>query len=141
MNEIWCNGQWCPANHFPGAAQDRGAILGLGLFETMLCFDGVPVFADRHLTRLQASCAKLGWSIDLADFKRIATELLQKNALSTGRARLRLVVTAGSGPHNDLTPGADRLVWISVFPAGEIPVSMSVCLAPCRATNARRLRD
>ena len=130
MNEVWCNGQWCPANQYPGAAQDRGAFLGLGLFETMLCVDGNPVFAERHLARLQKSCASLRWSLDLADFKKVAAELLVRNALTTGRARLRLVVTAGSGPHNDLTPGDDRLVWISVFPAGETPASMSVCLSP-----------
>ncbi len=130
MNEIWCNGQWLPADKLPGAAGDRGAILGLGLFETMLAIDGVPVFVDRHLARLRSSTEKLGWDVDLSDFNQVAAELLVRNSLVTGRARLRLVVTGGSGPLNDLKPGLDRLVWLAAFPAAEPPVSITVCLSP-----------
>jgi branched-chain amino acid aminotransferase len=130
MSEIWCNGQWLPAANYPGAAQDRGAFLGLGLFETMLALDGALVFADRHLARLHQSCERLGWSVELTNLREIAAELLVKNQLTTGRARLRLIVTAGSGPHNDLTPGADRLVWLAAFPAGETPESVALCLSP-----------
>ncbi|MES2438752.1 MAG: aminotransferase class IV [Verrucomicrobiota bacterium] len=130
MTQIWCNGRWLPAADYPGAAQDRGAFLGLGLFETMLALDGAPVFAARHLARLQKSCARLGWSLHLPDLPDLAAALLVKNQLTTGRARLRLIVTGGSGPHNDLTPGADRLIWLSAFPAGEMPDSFAVCLSP-----------
>ncbi|MEO5915701.1 MAG: aminotransferase class IV [Luteolibacter sp.] len=129
MNQIWCNGQWLPADNYPGAAQDRGAFLGLGLFETMLAVDGAVVFADRHLARLHKSCERLGWSVDLEDLKEIAAELLARNSLATGRARLRLIVTAGSGSHNDLTPGADRLVWLASFPAVDSSESLAVCLS------------
>lgn len=130
MTQIWCNRQWLPAANHPGAAQDRGAFLGLGLFETMLGLDGKLVFPDRHLARLHKSCERLRWSVDLPDLPQIAAELLEKNHLTTGRARLRLIVTAGSGPHSDLTPGPDRLVWLSAFPAVETPDALSVCLSP-----------
>ncbi len=130
MNQIWCNGQWLPADKYPGAAQDRGAFLGLGLFETMLAIDGVPIFAERHLSRLRKSGERLGWEIDIPDFKSIARELLVRNSLAKGRARLRLIVTAGSGPHNDLSPGDDRLIWLAAFPAGDVPGSISACLSP-----------
>ena len=130
MNEIWCNGQWLPADNFPASAGDRGAFLGLGLFETMLAINGAPVFADRHLNRLRMSCEKFGWPLDLSDFPEAAVELLVRNSLTTGRARLRLMVTAGSGPLNDLTTGVDRLVWLASFPAVEPPESVAVCLSP-----------
>lgn len=130
MNQIWCNGEWLAADRYPGAAGDRGALLGLGLFETMLAIDGRPVFADRHLARLRKSAERLGWDFDLSDFSRTAAELLGRNSLATGRARLRLSVTAGSGPLNDLKPGSDRLVWLAASPAGESPVSMTGCLSP-----------
>lgn len=96
----------------------------------MAAIDGVPVFVNRHLARLRQSCEKLGWTVDLAELGSIASELLVRNSLTTGRARLRLIVTAGSGPHNDLTAGDDRLVWLTAFPATETPISMSVCLSP-----------
>ncbi len=130
MTQIWCNGRWLPAANYPGASQDRGAFFGLGLFETMLAIDGVPLFADRHLARLRLSGERLGWAIQFPDFRETAAELLERNQLARGRARLRLIVTAGSGPHHDLTPGADRLIWLSAFPAGEVPQSFSVCLSP-----------
>jgi branched-chain amino acid aminotransferase len=130
MNQIWCNGQWLPADKYPGAAQDRGAFLGLGLFETMLAIDGIPIFAERHLSRLRKSGDRLGWKLDIPDFKRIAGELLVRDSLAHGRARLRLIVTAGSGPHNDLTPGDDRLIWLAAFPVGDVPESISACLSP-----------
>lgn len=130
MSEIWCNSQWLPAANYPGAAQDRGAFLGLGLFETMLAQDGALVFADRHLSRLRKSGERFGWSLDLPELPEMAAELLIRNQLAVGRARLRLVVSAGSGPHNDLAPGADRLIWLAAFPAAETPDSISVCVSP-----------
>lgn len=130
MSEIWCNGDWLPSANYPGAAQDRGASLGLGLFETMLALDGVPIFSERHLARLQKSAAKLGWPIDFPNFRDIAAELLARNQLTAGRSRLRLVVTGGSGPLNDLAPGADRLIWLAAFPAAELPASLSINLCP-----------
>ncbi len=109
---------------------DRGSILGLGLFETMLAVDGSLLFADRHLARLRSGHEKLGWDAEFPAFQEIATQLLVQNGLGKGRARVRLTVTGGSGPIHDLTPGADRLVWMSAFPALVPPGSLSACLSP-----------
>ncbi len=130
MTQIWCNGQWLPAGNYPGAAQDRGAFLGLGLFESMLAIDGTPVFPERHLARLRQSGRRLDWSIEIPCFSTVVTELLVRNGLATGHARIRLIVTAGSGPNNDLAAGADRLIWMAAFPASDAPASLAVCLSP-----------
>lgn len=130
MNSIWCNGQWLPGDRYPGAAQDRGAFLGLGFFETMGAIDGRLLFAGRHLARLRDSGARLGWQIDFPELVEVATELLRRNSLDRGRARLRLIVTAGSGLHNDLAAGEDRLLWLTAFPGTETPQSVSACLSP-----------
>ena len=74
MTQLWCNGQWLDFLDFPSSAMDRGSILGLGLFETLLALDGVPVFTDRHLARLHQACARLGWPLSLPDFHETATE-------------------------------------------------------------------
>lgn len=130
MSEIWCNGLWLPADKYPGAAQDRGAFLGLGLFETMGTVGGRLVFADRHLARLRHSCDRLGWAINLPDLHEVGAEICARNSLASGRVRVRLVVTAGSGSLDDLTRGADGLVWLSAFPAGDPPTSVTACLSP-----------
>jgi branched-subunit amino acid aminotransferase/4-amino-4-deoxychorismate lyase len=130
MKRIWCNGQWLDPQDFLSSPMDRGSIHGLGLFETMLAIDGVLLFADRHLARLRSGYEKLGWPSEFPAIHEIAAGLLAENGLATGRARVRLTVTGGSGPIHDLTPGADRLVWLSAFPALVPPESLSACISP-----------
>lgn len=130
MTQLWCNGQWLDSRDFPSSPTDRGSILGLGLFETLLALDGSVVFAERHLARLQQGCTRLGWSISIPDIHATAMELLARSNLTAGRARIRLAVTAGSGSLDDLTPGSDRLVWMAAFPAAGPPASLTACLSP-----------
>ena len=130
MSQLWCNGQWFNSVNFSVSPLDRGGILGLGLFETMLAVDGVPMFVPQHLARLEASCQKLGWQLDLPDLKKTAAKLLVKNQLGTGRARVRLTVTAGSGTLRDLKLGPDHLVWMAALPAGNSPACLTANLSP-----------
>ncbi len=130
MSEIWCNGQWLPADQYPGTAQDRGACLGLGLFETLLAIDGVPIFATRHLARLHRSCERLGWAFEFPNFLAVVRELTARNDLATGRVRLRLIVTGGSGPLDELTPGTDRRIWLSAVAAAAPSASITLGLSP-----------
>jgi branched-subunit amino acid aminotransferase/4-amino-4-deoxychorismate lyase len=127
---IWCNGDWIDAEDFRIAAGDRGLLHGLGLFETLLAIDGRPVFADRHLARLQHGCLRLGWPLETAGLSVTMAELLEKNGLHTSRARIRLTLTAGSGKTGDIAPGADRLLWMASSAIPEAPESMAVCIAP-----------
>ena len=130
MTQLWCNGQWLEPFNFPSSPMDRGKLHGLGLFETLLGLDGTPVFADRHLARLLQACARLGWPLSLPDFRETAAELLVRNNLTTGRARIRLTVTAGSGSLHDLTHGSDRLIWMTAFPASDSSASLTASLSP-----------
>lgn len=130
MTQLWCNGEWLDSEDFSASPMDRGAILGLGLFETILALDGVLVFPDRHLARLRTGCQRLGWEIPLPDLAQTAGDLLVLNKLTSGRARIRLAVTGGSGPINDLTPGNDRIVSIIVRPLDDAPASLTVNLSP-----------
>ncbi len=130
MTQLWCNGEWLDSDDFPIAPMDRGAVLGLGLFETILALDGVPVFADRHLARLRMGCQRLGWEISLPDLQETAGELLVMSKLTSGRARVRLAVTGGSGSLNDLTAGCDRVVFIIARSLDHAPASLTVNLSP-----------
>lgn len=130
MSQLWSNGEWFDSQDFPVSPLDRGAILGLGLFETLLALDGVPVFADRHLARLLAGCERLGWKVPLPDFQETAKELLARNNLTSGRARIRVAVSGGSGAIDDLTPGKDRVVTMIALPVDVAPASLTVNLCP-----------
>jgi len=127
---IWCNGQWLEEGNFPSSVMDRGFTLGLGLFETLLALDGRPVFLARHLTRLSASCERLGWQVSFADFQAIATRLLELNDLTKSRARLRIAVTAGSGPLGDIRQGTDAQLWMTAHPLTDLPAPLTAILCP-----------
>jgi len=133
MSTLWCNGQWLEPGDFPAAPFDRGAILGLGLFETLLGLDGTVVFCERHLERLAAGCARFGWVAPQQQFPELPAamaRLLQLAGHGAGRARIRLTVTAGTGPLTDVASGADRSVWMAAAPLAEPPASLAVTVAP-----------
>ena len=75
---------------------DRGLLLGDGLFETLLAVDGALVDPQPHLERMAAGCAALG----LPPLDRAAAEAAMAQALAgleAPRAAVRLTLTAGSG--------------------------------------------
>jgi branched-chain amino acid aminotransferase len=133
MRTLWCNGQWLAAGDFPAAPLDRGAMLGLGLFETLLGVDGRVAFGQRHLARLAAGCARFGWVAPQQEFAQLPEameQLLQRAGHGRGRARIRLAVTAGSGGLAELASGADRLVWMAAMPVAPVPGSVALDVAP-----------
>ena len=130
MKQLWCNGQWLDAGDSPVSPTDRGLTLGLGLFETLLVLDGAPVFAERHLARLRGGCTRLGWVPELPDLRRIMREIIHRNDLTTGRARIRLAITGGSGPLDDLTLGADHRVWMTATRTAVPAPATTANLAP-----------
>lgn len=76
-------------------ADDRGLQYGDGLFETIAVRQGAALLWDRHLARLLAGCARLGWgrlpsTPDLEDDVRTL-------AAGVERGVIKVVVTRGSG--------------------------------------------
>lgn len=127
---LWCNGDWIQALEFSIVHTDRILLHGLGLFETLLAIHGRPVFPDRHLARLAHGADRLGWKLETDVSLKAMSELLERNALGAGRARIRLTLSAGSGKLGDLGDGTDRLLWMSAAAISETPETTVVCLAP-----------
>lgn len=130
MTRIWCNGQWQDGMDFSVAPQDRGLMHGLGLFETILAMDGVPIFACQHLARLRDGCARLGWRLPMPHLQEVMMELIALNDLGVGRARIRLAISAGSGSVHHLALGEDHVMWMFATPVAEPPLMTTVNLSP-----------
>ena len=74
---------------------DRGLMLGDGLFETLLSLDGDLQFFDEHLARMVRACAIVGIAPPDASDARDAAHAAASGV--AGRAAIRLTLTAGSG--------------------------------------------
>lgn len=91
---IWADGEILADGAPVFAATDRGAILGDGLFETIKCVSGTPLFAEAHLARMKAGAALL----DLPFDEGLAREGLAAAARGAPPlAALRLTLTRGTG--------------------------------------------
>lgn len=109
-------------------ANDRGLLLGDGLFETALAIAGAPRFWDRHMARLRASAASIGLAIPAGLDAWIDEALpdLWSREGSPPKAALRLTVTRGAGRGLDPPAGPGRAV-LSLDAMAGAP------LAPARA--------
>jgi len=76
---------------------DRGLLLGDGLFETLLVIDGAPVWWAAHMARLRRGCAALSLPEPAEDDALAAARQVLTTAEAPPRAALRLTWTAGSG--------------------------------------------
>ena len=77
---------------------DRGLLLGDGLFETMSWRDGEIRCLSAHLARMAAGCQTLGLpAFDADEAAALCRAAPGEAAIESGRAAVRLTLTAGSG--------------------------------------------
>jgi branched-chain amino acid aminotransferase/4-amino-4-deoxychorismate lyase len=91
---------------------DRGLLLGDGLFETLLWNDGALILAEAHAARMAEGAGALGLPAPAHDAFLAAAEAAVRSAGLTGaRAAVRITLTAGSGGRGLDRPGvlASRL--------------------------------
>ncbi|MBI4798112.1 MAG: aminotransferase class IV [Desulfarculus sp.] len=94
---LWLNGAFTPLGQAAVSPLDRGLLYGDGLFETLRAQEGRALFLDEHLARLRASARFL--NIPLAGepaWPAVMAELLARNGLHQGLARVKIVLTRGA---------------------------------------------
>lgn len=85
------NGQIVSTHDVNISALSAAAIFGTGIFTTVAIYHGTPFLWKKHWLRLENNAETL--MIDLSEFSEVATqvalkELIQKNKVSSGRARI-----------------------------------------------------
>ena len=122
---------------------DRGLLLGDGLFETILAEGGRLQRLERHLGRLTRACAVLGLvAPETAALRSAAGAALARTA-GVDRAAVRLTLTPGSGRGLDRPEGAQARLIAAAFaaPAPQGPVSLAtVGLRRNETSPAARLK-
>jgi branched-chain amino acid aminotransferase len=91
------NGSVVPAAEARVSVLDNGFTFGDAVYETLRTYGGRPFELHRHLTRLRASAARLGFDIPLgdADLGRQLDTLLDR--AENSESYIRLIVSRGEG--------------------------------------------
>src|ERR1017187_3854443 len=104
---VFLNGHFMPEADAVVPLNDRGFLLGDGLFETARVAHGRPFRLAQHLERLVrgADFLKIKLPFTAKEIQKFAGELIGKNDLSD--AMLRVTLTRGVGTRVYETKGAD----------------------------------
>ncbi|MEQ8745989.1 aminotransferase class IV [Pyruvatibacter sp.] len=108
---IWFNGKLAPASETCITPNDRGLLLGDGLFETLLALNGRIIRLDRHIARLAEGAAvmKIPLPYETRTLRTAARETLEANGLiDVPRASLRITLTRGPSERGLALPATPR---------------------------------
>ena len=87
---VFLNGQIVKEEEAKIGISDLSYQFGYGLFETILCKDGIPLFIESHYRRITHSARDIGMSfpIDLSDIKTWIKDVLKANKLTNARVKI-----------------------------------------------------
>ncbi len=105
MNVVYLNGRYVPKSEAAVPVEDRGFLLGDGVYEVVPFYEGVPFFMDRHLERLRFSLSEVRIDFDASTVADVARELVTKNGLDgADRSIVYVQVTRGVAPRTHYFP-------------------------------------
>ncbi len=152
MNDvIYFNGAFITKPAALIAADDCGFTTGIGVFDSLLADNGVPLHAADHYERLMhdaLTVTGLTPALSFEQFQDICLRLLHENDLEQGHARIRSTITGGivAAP---LTPAQTPTLLISTkhCPAPEENAAPLTCaiiedfprITGCVLENCKRL--
>lgn len=142
MAIVWRDGQFLEETEFRVSPSDRGLCHGLSLFETILAVDAQPKLLTEHLRRMKNGLMRLNmYRIDIDEYQLHASmvELLKRNGLEQGMARIRFAISAGDGPMN-VNDGGQSWKWMTASRVDSKETSLRLTLAPWRKDNESVLR-
>lgn len=133
---FWLNGAF-QTDDIALSITDRGALLGDGLFETILVEEGTPVFFHEHMNRLKKSAADLAIPLPATDgtLQDVISVLAAEHAHSPICAA-RITLMRGPGPRGIVPPAlkdaAPTLLVTLVPSAAKPPQALSYIIAHTR---------
>ena len=103
---VYFDGRYLLKNDVSVSPDDRGFLLGDGIYEVAAAYDGKFVALDRHMDRLRSSLREARIDDSVADpMESVFTGLLDRNGLAeSGKAMVYLQVTRGVAPRTHAFP-------------------------------------
>lgn len=100
------NGGFLSRDQVQISPNDRGWLLGDGVYEVAPSYHGAFLRLDLHLERLGSSLAKMAiQGVDLVQIREVSSELLRRNGLAEApRALVHFQISRGSAPRSHAFP-------------------------------------
>lgn len=134
MTVVYFDGRYVEKSDVRVSPDDRGFLLGDGIYEVAAAYDGRFVALDRHMDRLRRSLVEARISSSVADpLETVFQELLERNGFAeSGKAMVYLQVTRGAAPrtHAFPKPPCRPTVYAYVAP---VPPEMEALAAGAKA--------
>src|SRR5687768_14222676 len=92
---IFINGEFLPREKALIPVYDLGLLRGFGIFDFFRVLEGIPVFAEDHIVRLQHSLEVLDMQTGMADDQWLKWFYEMISINEADRAGFRVVVTGG----------------------------------------------
>ncbi len=139
------NGNVVPAEQARVSVLDNGFTFGDAVYETLRTYAGRPFHLDRHLERLRASAARLGFAAPFGDevFARRLDELLARSG--NEESYIRIILTRGEGDISyrfDRVKGPTLVMVVKPFeppPERDYSEGIPVVIASVRRNHPRAL--
>lgn len=108
MSTVFLNGRFMPKAEASISPDDRGFLLGDGLYEVTPFYEGVPFGLDRHMARLQNGLTWLRIACDVDALHEMHRELIVRNGLQEAeRSMVYMQITRGVAPRTHYFPEGD----------------------------------
>lgn len=105
MSTVYLNGAFVPKEEAFVSVDDRGFLLGDGVYEVAPFYEGVPFYLDRHLRRLRRSLDAIRVDFDTAGLEETLRRLVALNELERAdRSAVYLQITRGVAPRTHYFP-------------------------------------
>src|SRR6185295_11972814 len=103
---VYFDGRYIAKSEVRVSPDDRGFLLGDGIYEVAAAYDGRFVALDRHMDRLRRSLVEARIDSSIADpLETVFQELLERNGFAdSGKTMVYMQVTRGVAPRSHAFP-------------------------------------
>lgn len=116
MSTVYLNGSFMPKDEAKISPDDRGFLLGDGLYEVTPFYDGVPFGLDGHLARLRTGLSWLQIDVDVDSLIAMHHGLIARNGFeSADRSMVYMQITRGAAPRTHYFPEGDVTPTVYAF--------------------------
>jgi D-alanine transaminase len=134
---VYFDGRYVAKSEVRVSPDDRGFLLGDGIYEVAAAYDGRFIALDRHMDRLRRSLVEARIDSDVADpLETVFQELLERNGFGdSGKAMVYLQVTRGVAPRTHAFPKTHPRPTVYAYAAsfaamGDLPAGVGAITRP-----------